>query len=241
MSTSPTPTSANCGVKRRRKFLLKSRTCQNENTFATESLARAETRAVKFLRACMVIVLLVSAVAVSSGLYRFMRNEEQEDFSNNFHENALQLIDAFHEGLERNMGAVASMSTAITSYANDANLTFPFLTLPDFELRGANLRVQSGSNVVVYAPLVTDDTRQDWEDYAQQHRGHIDVAYEKDTMYRLEQDAELEVAKNHSTFRDLEEGPTILEDGTGYHPKIFGDSRDEPVGSGPCLPVWQRR
>jgi len=253
-----TPTA--CATKRRRRRfseLLKPTIISRTSVDKTEQdsnlamAARSDlTRAVQFLRAAVVIVLLVSAAAVSAGVYQVMRHEEQEDFETNFRQSALQLVEAFHEGLEQNLGAVASMSTAITSYAlttraNNENKSFPCVLMPDFELRGADLRVQSGSNAVVYAPLVTDDTRQEWEDYALQHRGHIDEAYEKDTLYRAEQDQELaEQAVNH-TGRQLEDsnggaGPTVLDATTGYHPKIFGDSQDEPKGSGPYFPVWQR-
>jgi hypothetical protein len=39
---------------------------------------------------------------------------------------------------------------------------------------------------------------------------------------------------------------TILDDGTGFHPKIWRvgailSPGDEPEGSGPFLPLWQRR
>jgi hypothetical protein len=229
--------------RRRRRFLLNSRSYRDENTLATESLAQAETRAVKLLRTCMVVCLLASASAVSTGAYRLMRNEEKEDLNTSFQENAIQLIKAFHEGLERNMRAVASMSTVITSYANQANLSFPFIEVPDFELRGANLRTQLGSGAVIYAPLVTDETRSEWEDYALQHRDHIDVAYEKESLYRMDLDSGQERRKEHSNRRsiDYNQGPQVLGDGTGYHPKIFQDNRDISMGNGPYMPVWQRR
>ena len=233
-------------AKRRRFSLAPKQSMHDENTLATESLAKAETRAVQFLRASLVVILLAAAAAVSTSVYMVMRQAERNDFSNNFRHNALQLSSAFHEGLERNLGAVGTLSASITSHSLSSNQSFPFTTLPDFEVMGSNVRVQSGSSVVVYAPLVTDDQLEDWEAYALRERGHVDESYAKDNYYRVVQDARLEAASAaRNQTRRLEGGLTVLDDGTNYHPKIWnmedGVSRDVPAGTGPYLPIWQRR
>jgi len=212
-----------------------------------------------------------SRIIVSVGVYKFMREEEVDTFSKTFEDSAEQLIEAFHEGLENNIGAMASMSTAMTSKilnrrkeqrqrqeqqgetaanAEDdyESSSFPFLTMPDFELLGADLRVLSGSNVVVWAPLVTDEDRPAWEDYAMKNRHYIDKSFERDTRFREEQDAELrELAHKKNITSSADEWDrrrlqnlTVLDDGTYYHARIFAGG-DEPEGEGPFLPIWQRR
>jgi hypothetical protein len=149
------------------------------------------------------------------------------------------------------------MSNAITTYAKNANLTFPFVTIPDFELHGSHLRVQSGSHIVRWTPLVTDETREAWEEYALKNRYQIDQAYENDVFFRSKQDSEFGLQpepnrqlqqKNddESPTKDVQLNMTVLDDGTNYHPKIWKNSAqealgDEPEGGGPYLPDWQRR
>jgi hypothetical protein len=66
----------------------------------------------------------------------------------------------------RRLGAINSMATAITSYALDTKQTFPFVTIPHFEIRGSDLRIQADAAIILWTPLVTDETRVAWEDYA---------------------------------------------------------------------------
>ena len=157
------------------------------------------------------------------------------------------------------------------------------------------MRSQADAMVIHYMPLVTDETREQWETYALEHRFQIDKAFHVDTTLRQEQDKEfgfnrrrqrqvleeshasslssssmavdptgvMVVVKeeeedkegNDNNEMDLEMvrglkaggddnnngGPTILDDGTGFHPKVWNVKGDEVDGNGPYIPLWQRR
>lgn len=221
------------------------------------SLAQSETRAVNCLRMSVISVLLLIGATVSAGVYSYTRAQERQNFRQRFRYDAYQLIESFHRLVEQNIGSSARMSSAITSYAKNENLTFPFVTLPDFEMHGSHLRVQSGSHIVRWTPLVTDDTREAWEEYALKNRFQIERAFENDVFFRSKQDSEFGLQPEHN--RQLQEenddetpttevqlNMTVLDDGTNYHPKIWKNSvqeapGDEPEGGGPYLPGWQRR
>lgn len=236
-----------------------------------DTLARRETRRISILRMAVMSALLLTTIIVSVGVFLYTRNEQQDNFHSVFEESASQVIDSFHGLVEKNLAAVASLSTDFTSYAllqkQTTNITFPFVTLPDFAQRGSHFRAQSGAFVLHWTPLVTDETRDAWELYASEHRGYIDEQFEIDSMARAQQDRDYGNTRRSLEMgtldlileRTLEDngaseagnttdktGLSILEDGTGFHTKIWSNGAitvagDEPEGSGPYLPTWQQR
>jgi len=212
------------------------------NKAMLRSLAKTETKVVKILRIIVLAVLLVSAVCFSCGVFIYTRNQETHHFTTDYEDSAYQVLENIHESVERQILGSALLSSSLTSYALSNNLSFPFVTLPDMELLGSFIRVQSGAHFIHYTPIVTDDKRDEWEAYALEHRSHIDRAFQKDQLYRHRQDVELGINQEK---RDLQEvlNLTVLDDGTDFHPKIWDavlnvDSRED---SGPYLPIWQRR
>ncbi|CAB9526880.1 sensor kinase/phosphatase LuxQ [Seminavis robusta] len=225
---------------------------EDENSLVTTSLAQAETRWVNCLRLAVIAVLLLATIGLSAGVYLYTRQEEQDKFEAHFEDSALQVIENFHDLVDRHIGAASSLSTDITSYALDKNLTFPFVTLPDFALKGSNFRIHSGSHVVHWLPLVTDERRGEWQDFAYENREQIDDAFEVDLYQRTLQDQQLGRQTQNNGSRHLQQqgdkekgNLTVLEDGTGYHPRIWNNAAitiegDAPDDSGPYLPAWQR-
>jgi hypothetical protein len=214
------------------------------------TLAKKETKAVNVLRALFLVLLLVMTTLASMGVYLFAANGEKQNFEAGYQANAERVIESFHGAVARRLGAINSMSTAITSYALDAKQTFPFVTIPHFEIRGSDLRVQTDAAIVFWMPLVTDETRVAWEEYALANRYQIDESFEEDAKQREAQDNRFGLTNTTGTgdrmLQQSQQETTILDDGTGYHPRIWsiGASSprgDKPEGSGPYLPLWQRR
>jgi hypothetical protein len=214
-----------------------------------ETLARKETKAVNVLRVLVLLLLFVTATLQSVGIYLYKTNEEKQKFEVEYQANAERIVESFHYAVVRRLGAINSMATAITCYALDSNTKFPFVTIPHFEIRGSDLRIQADAAVIHWMPLVTDETRVAWEEYALANRYHIDESFEEDARQRGKQDAEFGVTNTTGTsdrMLQLSQQDTILDDGTGYHPSIWSIGAvtprgDEPEGNGPYLPLWQRR
>jgi hypothetical protein len=214
-----------------------------------ETLARKETKVVNALRGLVLVLLLVMSTLTSVGVYLYTSNEEKQDFEVGYKANAERIIESFHNAVVQQLGAMNSMATAITSHALDTNQTFPFVTISNFEIRGSDLRVQSDATSIHWMPLVTDETRVAWEGYALANRHQIDEAFLEDAKRREKQDDEFGHTNTSSTGdRMLQQSPqeSILDDGTGYHPRIYSNGAiiprgDAPEGSGPYLPFWQRR
>jgi hypothetical protein len=215
-----------------------------------KTLARRETKVLNALRALVLVLLLVAATLTSVGVYIYTSNDETQKFESVYQANAQRIVESFHDAVERRLGAINSMATAITSHALDTKQTFPFVTVPNFELRGSDLRVQADAASIVWMPLVTDETRVAWEEYALTNRSQRDEAFLEDAKQRRKQDDEFGLSNTTSSstgIRMLQQAQaTILDDGTGYHPKIWSNGAitsagDEPEGSGPYLPFWQGR
>jgi hypothetical protein len=214
-----------------------------------DTLARKETKSVNLLRVLVLVLLLVTTTLTSVGVYRYTSNDEKQHFEVAYQANAERIIESFHKAVVVRLGAINSMATAITSYALDTKQTFPLVTIPHFEIKGSDLRVQADAAIIHWMPLVTDDTRAAWEEYALAKRSQIDEGFQEEAKLRVEQDGEFGLTNTTSTDdRMLQQSrqETILDDGTGYHPSIWsiGTIRprgDEPEGSGPYLPLWQRR
>jgi hypothetical protein len=222
---------------------------QESCEIAYETLARRETKAVNVLRVLVLMLLSVTATITSVGVYLYTSNEEKQNFEIEHQANAERIIESFHYAVVRRLGAINSMATAITSYAIDANQTFPFVTIPHFEIRGSDLRVQADAAIIRWMPLVTDETRVDWEDYALANRYQVDKSFEEDAKQREKQDDEFGLRNTTGTgdrMVQVSQQETILDDETGYHPSIWSIGAvsprgDELKGSGPYLPLWQRR
>jgi len=210
-------------------------------------LAAKETRGINILRLVTLILLLSIAILASVGVYFHTEHSEKKRFEDDYTTNARLIIDSFHDSVERKLGAINVMADAITSYALSSGETFPGVTLPNFAVHGSNVRLQSDSPLVSWMPLVTDDNRLEWEEYALANRSQWDEAYQEDVELRNWQDQEFGIISNFTSMpRPSNPADTnVLNDGTGFHPQIFSYGMvtprgDEPEGSGPFLPLWQR-
>jgi hypothetical protein len=206
-----------------------------------KELARRETKAVNVLRVLVLVVLFVTAALASAGVYIYLSNEETNNFEKGYQASAQRIVESFHDAVERRLGAVNSMATSITSHALDAKETFPFVTIPNIEIRGSDLRVQADTTGIAWLPLVTDETRDEWEAYALINHSQMDEAFIKDAKLRAKQDDEFGLTNSSSTGTGMPQ-----PNGIGYQPRIWSTGTVGPPGvdaegSGPYLPLWQGR
>lgn len=62
----------------------------------------------------------------------------------------------------------------MTASADEANSTWPFVTLHEFHRRSASARSLSGSYFTSILPIITtDDIRKDWETYSMAQKGWL--------------------------------------------------------------------
>jgi hypothetical protein len=74
--------------------------------------------------------------------------------------------------------AIRGTSETITTQAlmiyqqqnQNASTSFPFVTLPMFEVQGEQYRRQSGIEAFLFTPFVLEQQRDEWQQYAQDHQ-----------------------------------------------------------------------
>jgi hypothetical protein len=100
------------------------------------------------------------------GVYFYTKRDEEDDFEYVYGASAERVIQSFHESVAQLLAGVDAGAVAITSYALNTGANFPYVTMPDWELRAANTRVITKSITFQWFPLVQEEDRLGWEAYA---------------------------------------------------------------------------
>mmetsp|Transcript_15012 Transcript_15012/g.41522 ORF Transcript_15012/g.41522 Transcript_15012/m.41522 type:complete len:1279 (-) Transcript_15012:332-4168(-) len=208
------------------------------------TLVKVDTRAIRGIKILTAIVLVLAAILLSLGTFWLVQEQEQEDFEVQFHWDAQQIVQHFVAALYQKLLAIDKLAIAMTSHALQQQQQFPNVTLPHFEVFGSAVRVAAHAMIIHWMPMVYDQDRAGWEAYALQHRFHIDEAFASDEELRQEQDQQFGYGDRRYLQQQQQQqsDPNVLDDGTGYHPRIWSNAGRgvDSDGSGPYLPLWQR-
>lgn len=241
------PSLSTGGIQTHAKWKRNHHDSDNEQT---DDIALSETRLVHALRLLVGIVLVSATVLAATAVYRLTKHDEKLRFQSHVKVQSGLIANNLNHAVSERLGVLSSMATTITSLAMATDQEFPFVTIPDFALRGCDTRVQSRAHVLHYMPVVYDENREAWERYALKHRGHIEEDFRDDWEHRRRQDQEFgfPVLDNEDIgWRPQQyQNVTLLQDGSNYHPRIWSSGEtfpegDIPVENGPYLPFWHRR
>jgi class 3 adenylate cyclase len=129
-------------------------------------LAHAETRQIFWLRLTLIVIVMVATALVSSAIFFRTRNAEVSEFETQFVDHAVKIIDAMEVHMQNTLGAVDNLGVSYTSYARTSESRWPYVTISEFEFRGASAKSLAGTELVSFLPLITDATRKNWESYS---------------------------------------------------------------------------
>lgn len=129
-------------------------------------LAHAETRQIFWIRLTLILILMVATALVSSAIFFRTRNAEVTEFETQFVDHAVKIIDAMEVHMQHTLGAVDNLGVLYTSYARTSESRWPYVTISEFEFRGASAKSLANTELVSFLPLITDATRQNWESYS---------------------------------------------------------------------------
>jgi signal transduction histidine kinase/CheY-like chemotaxis protein len=231
---------------------------EDVSTISSEYLSPRESMPICVLRFAVLFVWLAAACCVSYGVYWYTKRSAFHEFEIQYQADAEKIVESFHATLDKRLGAINTLATALTMYAKCSNHTFPFVTMPDFVVSGSNTRILADAAIVHWLPLVTEETREEWEEYAYANRHQVDEELAKDQAFRRQEDIkwgytspenrELEELETTESVSNTTDNSTIIvvnnvvQDGTKFHYRIWSPETKEviPTGSGPYLPIWQR-
>ena len=102
---------------------------------------------------------------------------------------ASRVVHSFENILEEKIAAIAAFGVTITAAAVASNISWPFVTVDQFQQRSASSRSLSGSQYLQLVPIVTDNTRDAWEAYSIANTGWLTEAREYQAEKGLGHDA----------------------------------------------------
>ena len=177
--------SAESDIETPKGLSVKQKAAQKERS----TLGVNETRAIFCLRLVVLLTLVLFGVSLSSTVYFLGESLEETEFIEQFGFYGDQVIEKFNRQLERKLNSMDALSTDMTSYAKSSGSEFPFVTVPDFEFRGANARISGDSVFTFYMPYITEDMKSSWEAYAAANRANFTIAFDSEQASKTAQDA----------------------------------------------------
>lgn len=69
--------------------------------------------------------------------------------------------------------AFNELSVTITAFSLQSNASFPYVTMPMFEVSGQQARLKSGVELFAYCPIVSQSQKTSWENYTVDHQDWI--------------------------------------------------------------------
>jgi hypothetical protein len=113
-------------------------------------LAHAETRQIFWIRLTLILILMVATALVSSAIFFRTRNAEVTEFETQFVDHAVKIIDAMEVHMQHTLGAVDNLGVLYTSYARTSESRWPYVTISEFEFRGASAKSLANTELVSY-------------------------------------------------------------------------------------------
>ena len=201
------------------------------------AIAREESAQVFRLRLLVLLAIFLAAVAVSLAVYFLTANNEKAEFEQQYEGASSKILSSFEQIVDRKLSAIGSMAVQASLYAaNHANTTWPFVAMPDFQLRAAVARELSGSLFLRLAPVVLPEDREEWEKYSVENVWWIDQAIEYNKANGLGFDRR---RLEGYAFGSDDRGVNFS---SGIADKIFEfDETFTPVAvsrPGPLFPLW---
>jgi hypothetical protein len=138
----------------------------------TTTIGTKETQDVYRSRVVVLIVLITSAVSVAITTFFLIQNAQQKAFRTSFNQNSIKVLQTIPSVLENSISSLDMMATAVVSHASSTNMTWPFVTIPDFPNRAAKALSSFFGVSLYFVVLVQPAERYQWEQYTADHR-HI--------------------------------------------------------------------
>ncbi|KAG7352534.1 family 3 adenylate cyclase [Nitzschia inconspicua] len=145
-----------------------------------EEFAGIEDKVIaKNLRIIVFAIFFTLGIALPIIVYKTMSKNQKESFEGTFRSLSTKVIDVVDVRLARQLTAVDSLRIALTSYAlsssvedqlmSHSNYLWPYVTLPDWDLRAENVRDMGELLSISLSPVVTAEQRPEWQNYTQEN------------------------------------------------------------------------
>jgi hypothetical protein len=221
-----------------------------------EAIAGIEDRVIaKNLRIFVFAIFLTLCIALPIIVHKTSRNKEVEAFEASFYSVSEKIFDSVQTKVDRQLSAANSLAIALTSHAAaTSGVSWPFVTIPDWDLRADNVRDLGEFLSINLSPIVTEEQRFFWQVFTLENLNWLWEAQQTnitDTVTRKMEDRAGSLPSVdkmvQSTWSNQLEGANdmwsilngqpISKDIYRPHPSGLGFAPEAPEHS-PFLPMW---
>lgn len=130
------------------------------------SIARAEDRAVLRIRLVIAVFLTVCTIGVACLVYFNTKRNEEKEFEEAMVDFSAKVFEAMGKALEQSLGALDAFVVSMVSTTAAANMTWPFVIVPNSSTKLAKLRGATKSTLLAIAPRVPAHLIDQWNSFS---------------------------------------------------------------------------
>jgi hypothetical protein len=164
---------------------------QQKQMLEIEALAARETSLIRQSKWALMTLLILFAILVAAGAYHLLSVEEEANYEDavrclawvdtgtslkcsdkapnlffKYDRVVLTIETAINFHLKNIEGGMGRMSSALTAEAAHQNASWPFVTVPAFEVIGASAREQTGFEAIIFCPFVVEANVDKWQKFS---------------------------------------------------------------------------
>jgi len=213
-------------------------------------IAKKETRRVFVLKCLVICLLVVVAIALSAVTFSILSSRQQDNYRAEFRYYANKILVATHDAARLTAWTAQSVAAAYTSELRRTPERWPNVTLWDFEQRVLGASHLAKADFIAFSPLVTNEARLGWEEYANEHLswlddslGTVEVSVDGRSTYSSEfLNATTQANQTNPSFC-VGVGPSSTigcrHVSEGIWSFDLNNTSVTATGKGPFLPIWQ--
>ncbi|CAB9524999.1 Receptor-type guanylate cyclase gcy [Seminavis robusta] len=163
-----------------------------------DTVIKNEERAVKRSRCLVGTGIAICALAISIAVYLIAKRSDQSSFELEYEGIIKDVQTLVRWEVRYNFALVEQLSSSISIAAGYLNSSFPFHTEPQYEISGGFVDGMGGIMSAAFAPLVTEEQREEWANYTMANQGWIKESAYLKKVHPVHRDA------LHGTIQDHE-------------------------------------
>ena len=126
----------------------------------TEDAIQKGARALVMLKIAVAIILVVTAIIVSSLTYILIHEQQEAEFQSRFVQDSHAIIQQFLDQTQLRFWSAYALSVEYTIEFEQTPQAWPMVTLPRFQVQTFGSTSVSRSNVIAFSPIVSEEDRQ---------------------------------------------------------------------------------
>ena len=136
--------------------------------FVEEEMNHMTRQVLKRLKWSVVGMLLVAGTVVATTGFLYGRAQEQTRFEERFQDDAARFISAYYQRIANKIWAGVTLHAAFISTGNyNKDVSWPYVTLPEYDLQTAGHLQTASADSFLWAPLLSSREQRDtWDAYA---------------------------------------------------------------------------